>query len=58
MMSKVNTFAAKNLPALEDRMAANQIDILQRDEPPRIPDGTLYYPGESGHVHGDHAQAT
>jgi short-subunit dehydrogenase len=58
MMSKVNTFAAKNLPGVADRMAAKQVENLQRDEPPRAPDGTLYHPGESGHVHGDHAQAT
>ena len=58
MMSKVNTFAAKNLPGVADRMAAKQVENLQRDEPPRAPDGTLYHPGESGHVHGNHAQAT
>ena len=57
MMSKVNTFTAKNLPGVADRMAAKQVENLQRDEPPRDPDGTLYHPGESGHVHGDHAQA-
>jgi short-subunit dehydrogenase len=57
MMSKVNTFTAKNLPGIADRMAARQVENLQRDEPPRNPDGTLYMPGESGHVHGDHAQA-
>ena len=51
------TIPAKNLPGVADRMAARQVENLQRDEPPRAPDGTLYHPGESGHVHGDHAQA-
>src|SRR5688572_11372450 len=54
-MSKVNTFVAKNIPAIGDRMAAKQVENLHRDEPPRDPEGTLYTPGESGEVHGDHA---
>jgi short-subunit dehydrogenase len=57
MMSKVNTFAANNLPGVADRMAAKQIDKLKRDEPARNPEGTLHIPGESGRVHGDHPQA-
>jgi len=57
MMSKVNAFVAKNMPSLGERMAAGQSKKLQRDEPPRNPDGTLYVPGESGQSHGDHAQA-
>ena len=56
-MSKLNTFVAKNLPGLADRMTAKQVESLQRDEPPRHPEGTLYQPGESGRVHGDHAKA-
>ena len=56
-MSKVNTFVAKNIPAIGDRMAAKQVENLHRDEPPRDPEGTLYTPGESGEIHGDHAQA-
>jgi short-subunit dehydrogenase len=56
-MSKVNTFVAKNIPAIGDRMAAKQVENLRRDEPPRDPEGTLYVPGESGEIHGDHAQA-
>ena len=56
-MSKLNTFVAKNLPGVADRMTAKQIDSLQRDEPPKHPEGTLYQPGESGRVHGDHANA-
>ena len=57
MMSKVNAFVAKNMPSLGERMAAGQSKKLQRDEPPRNPDGTLYVPGEGGQAHGDHAQA-
>ena len=57
MMSKVNTFVSKNLPAIGDRMSAKQLKNLQRDEPPRDPSGTLYIPGESGQVHGNHAEA-
>ena len=56
-MSKINTFVAKNLPGLADRMTARQVESLQRDEPPKHPEGTLYQPGESGRVHGDHANA-
>ena len=33
MMAKVNTFVAKNLPGIADRMAARQVQNLQRDEP-------------------------
>ncbi len=57
MMSKVNTFVAKNIPSIGERMAAKQVESLQRDEPPRDPQGTLYIPGESGEIHGDHAGA-
>jgi len=56
-MSKINTFVAKNLPGVADRMTAKQIPELQRDEPPKHPEGTLYVPGESGKTHGDHANA-
>jgi hypothetical protein len=38
-------------------MTAKQIPELQRDEPNRNPEGTLYVPGESGRTHGDHANA-
>jgi len=57
MMAKVNTFVAKNLPSIGDRMAARQVQNLQRDEPEREPEGTLYTPGEDGRTHGDHASA-
>ena len=56
-MSKINTFVAKNLPGIADRMTAKQIPELQRDEPPKHPEGTLHVPGESGRTHGDHANA-
>jgi short-subunit dehydrogenase len=54
MMSKVNTFAAKNMPGLAERMAARQIESLHKDQPPQNPQGTLYDPGESGRIHGNH----
>jgi len=57
MMAKVNTFVAKNLPSIGDRMAAKQVKNLQRDEPVQEPEGTLYVPGEDGRTHGDHAGA-
>ena len=56
-MSKLNTFVAKNLPGIADRMTAKQVDDLHRDEPPRHPEGTLHTPSEDGRVHGDHAKA-
>jgi short-subunit dehydrogenase len=55
MMSKMNTFVAKNLPGLADRMTAKQVENLQRDEPARDREGTLHTPGESGQTHGHHA---
>jgi short-subunit dehydrogenase len=54
-MSKVNTFVAKNIPAIGDRMAAGQLKNLRRDEPNDNPEGTLFIRGESGRIHGDHA---
>jgi short-subunit dehydrogenase len=57
MMAKVNTFAAKNLPGVADRMAARQVDNLQREEPPRRDrEGALHVPGESARTHGDHGK--
>lgn len=56
-MSKINTFVAKNIPAIGDRMAAKQVPNLQRDEPPENPEGTLHVAGESGKTHGDHPSA-
>jgi short-subunit dehydrogenase len=56
-MSKLNTFVARNLPGVADRMTAKQVEDLKRDEPPRHPEGTLHIPSEDGRVHGDHAKA-
>ena len=57
MMAKVNTFSAKNLPSVAERMAAKQVPNLQRDEPASDREGTLYIPGESGEMHGDHGRS-
>src|SRR3954454_8584199 len=40
-MSKVNTFVAKNIPSVGDRMAAKQVKNLQREEPATDKQGTL-----------------
>jgi short-subunit dehydrogenase len=57
MMAKVNTFTAKNLPGVADRMAAGQVENLKRDQPPqRDREGALHVPGESGRTHGDHGK--
>jgi len=61
MMAKVNTFMAKNLPGLADRMAAKQVENVKRDEPPRRDrEGALHDASEAkttaGHTHGDHAK--
>ena len=54
MMAKMNTFMSKNLPGIADRMAAKQVQNLQRDEPVKEPAGTLYTAGEEGRTHGNH----
>jgi short-subunit dehydrogenase len=55
-MARINTFVAKMLPSLSDKMVAKQVDRQHYDEPPRYPDGTLYRAGEgagaSGRTHG------
>ena len=56
MMAKVNACAAKNMPSIAERMAAKQIPNMQREEPARDREGTLYIPGESGEMHGDHGR--
>jgi NADP-dependent 3-hydroxy acid dehydrogenase YdfG len=56
-MAKVNTFAAKNMPSVAERMAAKQVPNLQSDDPPFTPEGTLHIPGESGETHGQHDRA-
>jgi len=57
MMAKMNTFMSKNLPGIADRMAAKQVQNLQRDEPVKEPAGTLYTAGEEGRTHGNHPPA-
>jgi len=52
MMAKVDTFIAKNLPALGDKMGAKQVNRQQYDEAPRNPEGTLEHAGEEGRVAG------
>ena len=57
MMSKVNTFVAKNAPSLGERMAAKQVDQLHRDEPATDREGALHRASEDGRVHGDHEKS-
>ena len=57
MMAKVNTFVSKNLPSIGDRMAAKQVQNLQRDEPAEERAGTLYTAGNDGRTHGNHPSA-
>jgi len=52
MMSKVNTFVAKNAPSVGDWMAGKQANRQQRKIEPQDPEGTLFKPGESGQTHG------
>lgn len=51
-MSVVNTTVAKVLPSLGDKLSAMQLKRQQEDSPARNPQGTLYQPGQTGHVHG------
>ena len=51
-MSVIDTVVAKVLPGLGDKVAALQARRLQTDLPPQHPEGTLYRPGQTGHVHG------
>jgi hypothetical protein len=50
--AKVNTFLAKFIPSLSDRMSAMQLDRQQYAEPPRAPEGTLRQPSNEGRVRG------
>lgn len=45
-MSKMNTFTAKILPKVGDKLSAKQADRQQYDETPRNPSGTLDEAGE------------
>jgi short-subunit dehydrogenase len=53
LMSKMNTFMAKNAPHLADKMSAQQSKRQQHDMPAsRNREGALYKASEDGHVHG------
>jgi short-subunit dehydrogenase len=54
-MASLSTAMSKLLPAVADKLAALQAERQMRDESPRHPLGTLFRPGEGGHVHGSHA---
>jgi short-subunit dehydrogenase len=51
-MAKMNTFMAKLVPRLADRLSAKQATRQQQELPPLNPQGTLYQGGESGRVYG------
>lgn len=52
-MSKVNTFIAKNAPALGDKLSATMEEKQQHKSPPlRNRDGALFAPSEDPHIHG------
>lgn len=57
MMAKVNTFGAKNLGSIADRMSAKQVKNLHGEQEATDPEGTLHVPGESGEMHGNHPNA-
>lgn len=52
LMSKANTFLAKNVPALGARLAAKQANRQQSGPRRRDPEGSLYKPGGEGRTHG------
>ena len=54
-MASLSTAMSKLMPAVADKLAALQAERQMRDEAPRHPLGTLFRPGEGGHVHGSHA---
>lgn len=51
-MSVIDTVVARVLPGLGDKVAALQVGRQRREIPPQHPEGTLYQPGQTGHVHG------
>jgi short-subunit dehydrogenase len=51
-MAKMNTFMARLVPRLADRLSAKQATRQQQELPPLNPQGTLYQGGESGRVYG------
>jgi short-subunit dehydrogenase len=52
VMAHLNIAMSRILPRLTDRLSALQVDRQERDERPRKPEGTLYRPGQGGHVYG------
>ena len=52
VMATVNTTMASVLPSLSDKFSATISSRQQADAPPLYPDGSLYAPGLTGHVHG------
>ncbi len=51
-MAVMNSIISKIMPSLADKIAAKQIDRQQKDDLPYNPQGTLYEPGDSGHIYG------
>ena len=52
MMATINTAFAKFAPCIGDKMSARMADKQHYDMPPKHPDGALYKPSESAHIHG------
>lgn len=52
MMATLNVAAWKLTPGIAQKMAARQADRQQYERPPGRPEGTLYYPGLTGQIHG------
>lgn len=56
-MAQVNSFLAKVVPPLADKLSAKQNERQTYDQPPQTPEGTLDRPGEAGRTHGrEHAR--
>jgi short-subunit dehydrogenase len=51
-MSTLNTAMHKMMPALAEKIAKKYADRQQYEEAPRRPEGALYRPSGSGHIHG------
>lgn len=52
LQATVNTTLASVVPGLGDKFSATVSSRQQADAPPLYPDGSLYAPGLTGHVHG------
>jgi short-subunit dehydrogenase len=51
-MSTLNTAMHKLMPAVAEKVAKKYANRQQYDEAPRHPEGALYQPSGSGHIHG------